>query len=155
MVDFRVNDVDSNTFARFPVKMEVKAVEFDTTNWSTPQVIAEADSAQVAYGYTINSLLASSTDSAGNNLVFMLQRGVEPVVGVPVAFCPVAVGAGTNYLESSISVLDSETMAALVRIDNNGNPYVGLGVDWKLLVKLSVTPSASKKVLVVSVCNFY
>lgn len=154
MINYRVNDVDSNTFARFPVSIVTKAVEFDSTSWSTPVILAES-SEDCVFGYSIVSLYASNTDTVGNNLIFYIQYGFDSPISTPVSFCPVSAGSGTDFLQTAVPVLESDTMSHLSRIDNNGNSYIPMDLNWKLLVKLRTALSSGKKIAVVSTCNYY
>ena len=154
MTNYRVNDVDSNTFARFPVTIVTKAIEFDSTSWSTPVILAQSDTDGV-FGYSIVSLYATNTDTVGNNLIFYIQYESNTPISTPVSFCPVAAGAGTDFLQAAVPVIESDTMSHLSRVDNNGNSYIPMDLKWKLLVKLRTALSSGKKIAVVSTCNYY
>lgn len=158
-VNFRTNDVDSNTFARFPVNIRISNVEFTTSNWSTPIAIANSNAdighTNASLGYRVENIFVSSNDTVNNNLQIYLQKENGAISAIPIAFCPVLNGAGTDFVEPTISLLQADTFSALTLIDNNGNPYIAMDAEWKILAKLQGAPSTNKTIQIVSICNDY
>lgn len=150
--DFRPDDQNSNTFARFPVEITTNVKQFTSINFSDETVVATTTSTNV--GYRLDTISISSNDTSPNNFLFYLRKKGDLLTNaIPIGFCPVVAGAGTNAINESISALQADTMQSLTTIDNNGNPYISLSLDYELIAKLQVSPTPTKTIQIVTISS--
>lgn len=142
---FRTNDVQSNTYARFPVKVLPKVTTFTDADTTTAKVISISDTSVL--GSRIDSIVITTDDASNNNMFFYLHDGTS-LSTLPIAHVGVAGNSGTDGTTLSVSALRANTLEPLVMLDNNGNSYIMLGPGWTLYAAMGADVTASATVQV-------
>lgn len=151
---FRFDDINSNSYARFPVEVINKITEFDNSNGINTKKITNSSTTYL--GQKISKILVSSDDSADNLLKIYVHDG-SSVSSNPIGFVsiPLESGMGSDVTKPIVSVLRSADFDPIVDLDNNGNPYLMLNVGWSLYAALDSAPGAGKIIQVYTQVDDY
>lgn len=154
MANFRVEDQNSNAYARYPVKSVQNVGQFNNTNWSVPQKIAESQTIYV--GSKISKIVISSTDSIDNVMMFWYHDGNE-LSPIPFAFeaIPSFSGTGQDLNKIPINVLRSSKFEPFVDYDNNGNTYLFLEIGSSIYANLQSPVSENTVIQTISWLDDY
>lgn len=134
--DFRLDDPNSNSYARFPVQVRNIVSFYVTADGTAPSATKEiANVETTVIGARISKILVTNS-SSDNVILFYLHAGNDgpPVGALPAFFCAIQadVGMGTDITKPAISVLRSINLDPVVDLDNNGNPYIMISPGWAL-----------------------
>ena len=141
---FRLDDANSNSYARFPVQVRHIVTTFDPVDTTTAKIIVTGDT--TVLGSKISKILVTST-STDNTILFYLHNGTINTA-LPIFFnsIPANSGDGSMANKVAVNVIRSTTMDPIVDLDNNGNPYLMLSPGWSLSASMLTTIEATKMV---------
>ena len=144
---FRPDDNNSNTYARYPVKVINQLTTFVTADGTTAKKIAEGTT--TVLGSRINKILISSDDTTSNIIKFYLHDGTS-LSPLPIGFIAILnnSGDGSDTAKNVVSVLRSEALDPIVELDNNGNPYLLLSTEYSLYASVTTAITAAKTIQV-------
>lgn len=140
---FRADDTNSNTYARYPVRIINQITTFVNGDGLNAKKIAEGTTTTV--GSRISKILITTDDTAVNIFKFFLHDGTSTSL-LPIGFISVPANSGdsTSNNNNTVSVLRSTNIDPLVDLDNNGNPYILLSPEYSLYGSVTTAVSASK-----------
>lgn len=110
----------------------------DSTNLKTIATAGTNDS-------QISSIIINSTDTVSNIAFIYLDNGT---INSIISHCVIPANSGTNGTVDIVSVLNSTTFYNR-KLDNNANPYLLLGANYTLKMKLNAAVSATKEINVI------
>ena len=116
----------------------------DSTNLKTIATAGANDS-------QISSLLISNTDTISNIAFFYIDNGTTNAL---ISHCVIPANSGTNGSTDIVSVLNSSTFYSR-KLDSNANPYLLLGANHTLKMKLNTAVSATKEIDVLCTLENY
>jgi hypothetical protein len=149
---FRSDDQDSNTRARFPVSVEPILTTFTSVDGSNSKLIVSNPTSTL--GYRLDSLLVSTDDEISNMATFYFHNG-SSLSSIPFSHCPILDDSGVGGSRDAISVLRSANFEYFVSLDNNGNPFLMLGVGWSIYASLLYSPTVTKTVQFYALTHSY
>ena len=115
----------------------------DTTNFKTIAT-AGADDSQ------ITSIIINNNDIS-NIAFFSIDNGSSSSV---ISHCIIPANSGTDGSTDIVSVLNADTFYNR-KLDNNANPYLLLGANHTLKMKLNTAISATKEINVICTLENY
>ena len=134
---FRSDDTNTNTLARFPAQVRPKVTEFVAGDTTTAKQITTTETAVL--GTRVDKILLSTNDAATvQHVNFYLHDGTT-LSTLPFAWVPLPQSSGTDGLTIPVSALRSTEFQGVVELDNNGNPYIMLGVGWSIYAAMGAT----------------
>jgi hypothetical protein len=151
---FRIDDSNSNAYARYPVKSLQKIAIFNNSNWSIPQLIASGDTTVV--GSRISKILISTDDTLDNLIKFYLHDGTS-LSTLPFSFesVPALSGSGLDVSKITINCLRSTKFEPFIDYDNNNNTYLFLETGYSIWAVLQNAISATKFVQTIAWLDDY
>lgn len=156
MTLFRPNDSNSNTYARFPTNIRTNILSLTSSNYNASTNVLTSNLAGSVLGYRIESISVTNDDTKDNNLLFYLQEVSSPNLStLPIAFCSITAGSGTDYSDYPTTVLSSTAFSSFTLTDNNGNLYLPMDLNYKLIVKSQLAPSTAKTIQIYTTISDY
>lgn len=151
---FRIDDSQSNAYARFPVQNIQKIITFDSSNFAVPQLIAEGNT--TVLGSRVGKIMISTNDTLDNQIQFYLHDGSN-IAALPFAFdgIPALTGSGLDTSKFATNCLRSTGFEQIVDLDNNGNPFFMLQVGYSIYAKINTQISALKTIQVTTWLDDY
>lgn len=151
---FRTDDSNSNSYARYPVKVIHQVTTFTSADGLTAKKVAEGTT--TVLGSRVNKIIITSNDTASNIIKFYLHDGTN-LSALPIGFLPIPNNSGdsSDPAKNIISVLRSTAFDPLVDLDNNGNPYLLLSTEYSLYASLNLTVTATKTIQVATWLDDY
>lgn len=149
---FRADDNNSNTYARFPVEVVPQVTNITSADGTTPKLIVSNPTTTL--GYRLDLLLVTTNDNLSNIMTLYLHNGTT-LSSLPFAFCTIPNESGIGVTNHAVSVLRSTNLESTVNLDNNGNPFIMLGVGWSIYAAMTNAVSATKTVQVAAWSHSY
>jgi hypothetical protein len=151
---FRTDDQNSNSYARYPVKVIQQITTFTNSDTNTIKSIATGTTSVL--GSRISRMIVTSNDTEDNLIRFYLNNNsVNSTLPIGFIQIPSNSGDGSNVNKNIISVLRSQVFDPIVDLDNNGNPYFMLATGWSLTANLLMTASATKTIQIATWLDDY
>lgn len=136
---FRLNDTNSNTFARFPVKNNISVTTILSADGTTPKKILEGST--TVLGSRISKILISSNDTS--RVINLFLHNGTIISELPFISFSIADGS-TNKVYSNI--LNIPELSDIIERDNNGNKFFMLDTNYSIYASVDSSVTSLKTI---------